>query len=80
MSEPVSQWDPFRGEVPFHRDAVAEPRGKSAQKPAFISWGMMIALGVMVLSGLGAAIGKLFYDPWLVPCAHISAVILQVFA
>lgn len=83
MTGRTHQWDPFRGEVPFQRDEVKEPRGKSNAKPAFITWGSLAALLVMVISALGAAVGKLFYEPWLIPCVialAASTLLLLAFA
>lgn len=63
-------WDPFRGSVAFVRDSVAEPaRGGANGKPAIYTWAMLGTLAVMVISGLGAVIGNVFYEPWLLPCA-----------
>jgi len=83
MSDPEKLWDPFRGEALFEQETVAEPRNKSAKKPAFLTWGMLVALVVMVISGIGALIGKVLVEPWLMPCAialAISVVVLLLFA
>lgn len=73
MPEPEANrdcWDPFRGSVAFVRDSVAKPaQGGANDKPAIYTWAMLGTLGVMVISGLGAIIGNVFYEPWLLPCA-----------